>query len=71
MNGHIVAPFRRRPELFRSPPANFRHASSGWGETPLGIVQELTGDYPAAAASLTQALQLSRDLGDRKAKPAP
>jgi len=36
-----------------------------WALTPLGIVQELTGDYPAAAASLTQALQLSRDLGDR------
>ena len=31
----------------------------------LGEVQQRTGDYPAAAASLAQALQLSRDLGDR------
>ena len=36
-----------------------------WALTQLGIVQELTGDYPAATASLTQALQLFRDLGDR------
>jgi hypothetical protein len=28
-------------------------------------VQQLTGDYPAATASLTQALQLFRDLGER------
>ena len=34
--------------------------------TQLGTVQELTGDYPAATASLTQALQLFRDLGDRR-----
>ena len=31
----------------------------------LGIAQELTGDYPAAAASQTEALQLFRDIGDR------
>jgi tetratricopeptide (TPR) repeat protein len=37
-----------------------------WTLNQLGIVQELTGDYPAAAASLTQALQLSRDLDDRR-----
>jgi tetratricopeptide (TPR) repeat protein len=36
-----------------------------WALNQLGIVQELTGDYPAATASLTQALQLFRDLGDR------
>jgi len=28
-------------------------------------VQRLTGDYPAATASLTRALELFRDLGDR------
>ena len=28
-------------------------------------MQKLTGDYPAAAATLRQALALSRDLGDR------
>ncbi|MCA1681830.1 MAG: tetratricopeptide repeat protein, partial [Actinobacteria bacterium] len=33
--------------------------------TDLGIVQRLTGDYPAAADSLRQALALSGDLGDR------
>ena len=32
----------------------------------LGVVQWLTGDYPAAAASLTQALELFRELGDRQ-----
>jgi tetratricopeptide (TPR) repeat protein/transcriptional regulator with XRE-family HTH domain len=31
----------------------------------LGVVQLLTGDYPAALSSLTQALVLYRDLGDR------
>ena len=31
----------------------------------LGAVQQLTGDYPAAAATLRQALALCRDLGDR------
>ncbi len=36
-----------------------------WASNQLGIVQELTGDYPAAAASLARALQLFRDLGDR------
>ena len=29
-------------------------------------MQRLTGDHPAAAASLTRALQLFRDLGDRR-----
>ena len=32
--------------------------------TQLGIARELTGDYPAATDSLTQALQQSRGLGD-------
>ena len=31
----------------------------------LGLLQRVTGDYPAAAASLTRALELYRDLGDR------
>jgi len=31
-----LAPFRRRPEPFQLTSANPRHASSGWGETPLG-----------------------------------
>jgi tetratricopeptide (TPR) repeat protein len=34
--------------------------------TQLGIVQELTGDYSAAAASLAEALQLFGDLDDRQ-----
>ncbi|MGH3917061.1 MAG: tetratricopeptide repeat protein [Pseudonocardiaceae bacterium] len=33
--------------------------------TDLGMLQSLTGDYPAAAESLRQALVLARDLGDR------
>ena len=48
-------------ELFRD--LGDRHGQA-WA-LDLGAVQRLTGDYPAAAASLTQALQLSRDLGDR------
>jgi tetratricopeptide (TPR) repeat protein len=36
-----------------------------WALTQLGVVQRRMGDYPAAAASLTQALQLFGDLGDR------
>ncbi len=31
----------------------------------LGILQRMTGDYPAAAAGLTEALELYRGLGDR------
>jgi tetratricopeptide (TPR) repeat protein len=37
-----------------------------WALNDLGNVQELTGAYPAAAASQTRALQLFRDLGDRQ-----
>jgi len=31
----------------------------------LGLLQQLTGDYPAAAATLAQAVTLYQDLGDR------
>jgi hypothetical protein len=31
----------------------------------LGLLQQLTGDYPAAAASQRQALDMFRHLGDR------
>ena len=34
--------------------------------TSWAMVQWLTGDYPAATASLTRALELFRDLGDRR-----
>ena len=44
--------------------ARDRHGQA-WTLNQLGVVQMLTGDYPAATASLTRALQLSRDLGDR------
>ena len=30
----------------------------------LGLLQQLTGDYPAATASLAEAIELFRDLGD-------
>jgi hypothetical protein len=36
-----------------------------WIVNQLGVVHWLTGDYPAATANLTQALQLFRDLSDR------
>ena len=38
----------------------------GPGHRDLGDVQRLTGDYPAAADSLPQALDIFRDLGDRR-----
>jgi tetratricopeptide (TPR) repeat protein/transcriptional regulator with XRE-family HTH domain len=31
----------------------------------LGLLQQLTGDYPDAAATLTQAIELFRELGDK------
>ena len=37
-----------------------------WALTQLGIAQELTGDYPAAAASQTEALRLFRDIGNQR-----
>jgi tetratricopeptide (TPR) repeat protein len=37
-----------------------------WALNQLGVVQELTGDYPPATASLIQALQLYRDLKDQR-----
>jgi tetratricopeptide (TPR) repeat protein/transcriptional regulator with XRE-family HTH domain len=37
-----------------------------WTLNQLGITQELTGNYPAAAASQTEALRLFRDIGDRR-----
>ena len=37
-----------------------------WVLDQLGIGQELTGNYPAAAAVLTRALELFGDLGDRR-----
>jgi tetratricopeptide (TPR) repeat protein len=45
-----------------------RHGQA-WTLNQLGLVQWLTGDYPAATASLTQALQLFRDLGDQRGQP--
>jgi tetratricopeptide (TPR) repeat protein len=41
-----------------------------WATTCLGRVQQLTGDYPAAAASLHQALKLFRELGNRLGEAA-
>ena len=37
--------------------------------TDLGDIRWLTGDYPAAAQMLEQALDISRDLGDRLGQP--
>ena len=37
----------------------------------LGFLQQLTGDYPAAAASQQQALALFRDLDDLAGQAAP
>ena len=37
----------------------------GWALNNLGAVQQSTGDYVTATASLTRAPQLFRDIGDR------
>jgi hypothetical protein len=42
-----------------------------WTLNDLGTVQQLTGDYPVAAASHQQALELFRDLGFRLALLSP
>ena len=39
------------------------------GYCPSGDVQQLTGDYRAAAASLQQVMALNRDLDDRSTQP--
>ena len=46
-----------------------RRSRRGWKPAPpalndLGLVQQQTGDYPAAAASHQQALTLFSDLGN-------
>jgi tetratricopeptide (TPR) repeat protein len=51
---------RREPLLL----ADLR-VGQAWALQGLGVVQRLTGDYPAATASLTRAPELFRDLGDR------
>jgi tetratricopeptide (TPR) repeat protein/transcriptional regulator with XRE-family HTH domain len=38
--------------------------------TDLGDVEDLTGDYPAATASLTRAADMHRELGDRRGEAA-
>ena len=45
--------------------ARDRHGQA-WTLNQLGVAQWLTGDYPAATANLTQALELFRDLGHRR-----
>ena len=69
--GRVLAD-RGLPGCRRQPPAGAgavprRRPPARPGRRPhdLGAVQRLTGDYPAAAATLRQALVLSRDLGDR------
>jgi tetratricopeptide (TPR) repeat protein len=46
-----------------------RHSSDRLAEagalTDLGVVQRLTGDYPAASTGIAQALELCCDVGDR------
>ena len=37
-----------------------------WTRSELAMLQQLTGDYPAAEASHEQALRLYRDLGQRR-----
>ena len=47
----------------------FRHLGDRLGQAraldELGLVQQLTGDYPAATANAAEAIKLFRDLGSR------
>jgi tetratricopeptide (TPR) repeat protein/transcriptional regulator with XRE-family HTH domain len=49
-----------------------RHLADRPGEadalTDLGVVQQMSGDYPGAAQSLGEALVIARELGDRRAE---
>ena len=67
---HTQGHWNEAASLGRAALAAARTAGDRQGQacalTQLGMVQELTGDYPAATASLTQALELFRDLGDRR-----
>ena len=48
-----------------APPLADLRVGQAWTLEGQGVVQRLTGDHPAATASLTQALELFRDLSDR------
>ena len=37
-----------------------------WALNEMGMLQQLTGQYPAASASQNEALQLFREIGDRQ-----
>ena len=69
--GHAAAADRRLPGRRRQPPAGPGAGprrgdllGQAWSLNGLGVVQQETGDYPAAAASQRQALALFCDLGD-------
>ena len=60
-------PIRRRqqPAGPQPVPRSSLQRSAAYALNELGLVQQLTGDYPAAAASHQQALELCRDPGDQ------
>jgi tetratricopeptide (TPR) repeat protein len=49
--------------------SDFLHVQA-WALNYLGVAQTVTGDYPSAATSVTQALELFRDFGDRHGEAA-
>ena len=61
--GSVRRPCTRPPWPPRGRPAD--RAGQAGALNELGILQRVTGDYPAAAASHQQALELYRGLGDR------
>jgi hypothetical protein len=70
MNGHIVTPFRRWPELFPLTSANHWHASSGWGEAPLEHGQP--GPWPSVQWSFVlDVIKFSEPFNAATARPEP
>ena len=64
-----LATTRPQPQAASRPPsllADLRDRNGrAYALNELGLVQQLTGDYPAAAACHQQALDLNRDIGNR------
>ena len=55
----------RAADQYRTALSAVRRAGEAGALDELGLLQQLTGDYPAATATLSRAASLYRDLGDR------
>jgi len=69
MNGHIMHRFVVRRSSFQLTPANRRHASSGWGEAPLGGGEGYAGLSEIEAMGLRPSAD-TPDVGIKRADRA-